>query len=184
MFWPARVTASDSGLSLRPLHVVHARGCMYSSSSRRTASDSVSSYGGWSLERIPSQLVPELSTRCPLLPPVPYRSLSRTSALSSPQGALRLNPNCLASPGRITFLRYPSGSPHGNTTPSRMLMLGSPRSSSSLTSRREPRPPQAGHAPNGELNEKWRGSSSGSEMPHTGQPYLSEKRCGLRSSWR
>ena len=26
------------------------------------------------------------------------------------------------------------------------------------------------HAPNGELNEKWRGSSSGSEMPQVGQP--------------
>jgi hypothetical protein len=26
-------------------------------------------------------------------------------------------------------------------------------------------PPQAGQAPNGELNEKWRGSISGNEMP-------------------
>src|ERR1700737_386777 len=184
MFLPARVTARDSGFSLRPLHVVHARGCIYSSSSSRTESDSVSSYRRWMLERIPSQLVPEVSVRCPLLPPVPYRSLSRTSGLSSPHGALRLNPNCLASPGRITFLRYPSGSPHGRTTPSRMLMLGSPSSSSSLTSRREPSPPQAGHAPNGELKEKCRGSSSGSEIPQTGHPYLSENRAGLRSSCR
>src|ERR1700687_3196969 len=160
MLRPARVTASDSGLSLRPSQVVHARGCMYSSSSTRTESDSVSSYRRWMLERIPSQLVPELSVRCPVLPPVPYSSVSRTSGLSSPHGALRLKPHCLASPGRITFLRYPPGSPQGNTPPSRMLMLGSPRSSSSLTSRREPRPPQAGHAPNGELKEKCRGSSS------------------------
>ena len=49
-------------------------------------------------------------------------------------------------------------------------MLGSPRISSSLTSRRVPSPPQAGQAPNGELKEKCRGSSSGSEMPHSGQP--------------
>src|ERR1700716_2497293 len=154
MFWPARVTARDSGFSLRPPHVVHACGCMNSSSSRRTESDSVSSYRRWMLERIPSQLVPELSVRCPLFPPVPYRSLSRTSGLSLPHGALRLKSNCLARPGRMTFLRYPSGSPHGSTTPSRMLILGSPSSSSSLTSRREPRPPQAGQAPKGELKEK------------------------------
>ncbi len=44
-----------------------------------------------------------------------------------------------------------------------------PSASCSLTSRRVPRPPQSGQAPNGELNENWRGSSSGSERPHTGQ---------------
>jgi hypothetical protein len=49
-------------------------------------------------------------------------------------------------------------------------MLGSPSTRSSLTVFRVPSPPQSGHAPNGELNEKWRGSSSGSEMPQTGQP--------------
>ena len=37
-----------------------------------------------------------------------------------------------------------------------------------------PSPPHVVHAPNGELNEKWRGSSSGIEMPQTGQPYFSE----------
>ena len=47
-------------------------------------------------------------------------------------------------------------------------MRGSPRISCSLTRRRVPSPPQTEHAPNGELNEKWRGSSSGSEMPHVG----------------
>ncbi len=31
-------------------------------------------------------------------------------------------------------------------------------------------PAAVGQAPNGELNEKCRGSSSGSEMPQTGQP--------------
>ena len=54
-------------------------------------------------------------------------------------------------------------------------MLGSPRMSSSVTSRRVPRPLHAGHAPNGELNEKCRGSSSGNEIPQTGHPYRSEK---------
>ena len=37
------------------------------------------------------------------------------------------------------------------------------------TSRRVPRPSQSGQAPNGELKENCRGSSSGSERPHTGQ---------------
>ena len=40
-------------------------------------------------------------------------------------------------------------------------MRGSPSTSSSLTARRVPSPPHVGQAPNGELNEKWRGSSSG-----------------------
>ena len=68
------------------------------------------------------------------------------------------------------FRRYPLGSPHGRITPSRIEMRGSPRMSSSLTRRRVPSPPHVGQAPNGELNEKCRGSSSGSEMPHVGQP--------------
>jgi hypothetical protein len=53
-------------------------------------------------------------------------------------------------------------------------MRGSPSTSSSLTRRRVPSQPQVVQAPNGELNEKWRGSSSGMEMPQTGQPYFSE----------
>ena len=53
-------------------------------------------------------------------------------------------------------------------------MLSSPSRRSSDTRRRVPRPPQVGQAPNGELNEKWRGSSSGSEMPQTAHPYFSE----------
>jgi hypothetical protein len=54
-------------------------------------------------------------------------------------------------------------------------MRGSPSRRSSLTRRFVPRPPHVGHAPKGELNENWRGSSSGNEVPHVGQPYRSEK---------
>ncbi len=51
---------------------------------------------------------------------------------------------------------------------------------SSLTSRRVPRPPHLGHAPNGELNENWRGSSSASEVPHVGAAVpLGEERDGV-----
>ena len=53
-------------------------------------------------------------------------------------------------------------------------MLGSPRISSAFTSRRVPRPSQSGQAPNGELKENCRGSSSGSERPQTGQAKRSE----------
>ena len=56
-------------------------------------------------------------------------------------------------------------------------MLGSPRTSSSLDLRRVPSPLHAGQAPKGELNEKWRGSSSGIEMPQAGQPYFSLNSC-------
>jgi hypothetical protein len=77
--------------------------------------------------------------------------------------------------GEHDLAQIPDGSPHGSTTPSRIEMRGSPSTSSSLTRRRVPSPPQVGHAPKGELKEKWRGSSSGMEMPQTGQPYFSEK---------
>ena len=53
-------------------------------------------------------------------------------------------------------------------------MLGSPRMSSALTSRRVPTPWQSGQAPKGELKENCRGSSSGSERPHAGQAKRSE----------
>src|SRR3954465_809061 len=56
-----------------------------------------------------------------------------------------------------------------------MEMLGSPSTSSAFTSRRVPTPWQSGQAPNGELKENCRGSSSGKERPHTGQANRSEK---------
>ena len=54
--------------------------------------------------------------------------------------------------------------------------------SSALAVRRVPRPEQVAHAPNGELKEKCRGSSSANEMPHAGQPYFSEKSCVSRAA--
>ena len=53
-------------------------------------------------------------------------------------------------------------------------MSGTSRSGS--TSSCAPRPVQRGHAPCGELKEKIRGSSSGSETPWSGQAKFSEKR--------
>ncbi len=54
-------------------------------------------------------------------------------------------------------------------------MLGSPRMSSALTSRRIPTPWHSGQAPKGELKENWRGSSSGKDSPQVGQASFSEK---------
>src|SRR5215207_6247226 len=147
---------------------------MYASSSMRTMSESLSSYRRSTLARMPSQVASAFFF-LPLPPPAsPLRRQSRTDAGRSPHGVLRSNLNCLARVGSTTFRRYPDGSPHGNTTPSRIEIRGSPSTSSSLTRRRVPSPPQVGQAPNGELNEKWRGSSSGIEIPQTGQPYFSE----------
>ena len=73
------------------------------------------------------------------------------------------------------------GSPHGRITPSRMEMLGSPSTRSAFTSRRVPTPWQSGQAPNGELNENCRGSSSGSDRPQTGHAKRSEKVTDSRS---
>src|SRR4051812_8219824 len=96
-------------------------------------------------------------------------------SLCSPQGALRSNLNALASVGSTTLRRYPLGSPQGRMTPSRIEMLGSPSTRSAFTSRRVPSPWQSGQTPNGELKENCRGSSSGSDSPHTGQANRSEK---------
>ena len=67
-------------------------------------------------------------------------------------------------------------------------MLGSPSTRSALTSRRVPTPWQSGQAPNGELKENWRGSSSGSDSPQTGQANRSENTTDSRSAglrpWR
>src|SRR2546425_2442024 len=60
-----------------------------------------------------------------------------------------------------------------------MERLGSPRIRSAFTSRRVPSPEHSGQAPNGELNENCRGSSSGSESPHVGQAYRSENSVGF-----
>src|ERR1041384_7473271 len=94
-------------------------------------------------------------------------------------GASRSNLNALASVGSTTLRRYPAGSPHGRITPSRIERRGSPRTRSAFTSRRVPSPEHSGHAPNGELKENCRGSSSVSDSPHLGQAQRSEKRTGL-----
>src|SRR5688572_32338297 len=72
MFLSATVTASDSALSLRPEHVVHARACMYSSSDIRTESDSVSLYRRCTFEITPSHL-PAASAFPVRLPLDPYK---------------------------------------------------------------------------------------------------------------
>jgi hypothetical protein len=48
----------------------------------------------------------------------------------------------------------------------------------------EPRPSQAGQAPNGLLNENSRGSISGMVKPDTGQANFSENRMRSWARWR
>src|SRR5712691_1196764 len=92
-----------------------------------------------------------------------------TAAGRSFHGVLRSNLYPRASVGSTTLRRYPLGSPQGSITPSRIDKLGSPSTRSAFTSRRVPSPEHSGQAPNGELKENCRGSSSGSESPHFGQ---------------
>jgi len=61
-------------------------------------------------------------------------------------------------------------------TPSRIERLGSPSTRSGLTSRRVPSPEQSGHAPNGELNENWRGSELGERTGRTWGTHSARKR--------
>ena len=64
---------------------------------------------------------------------------------------------------------------HPDRAPSSMLRLGSGTTASGSTSRRMPRPVQAGHAPCGLLNEKLRGAGSSIEMPSYTHAYSCEK---------
>src|SRR2546427_4651519 len=114
-------------------------------------------------------------------PGAPCSTTFFTGAGRSPQGVLRSNLKARARLGRITLRRYPLGSPQGRITPSRIVRLASPRTRSALTSRFVPRPEHSGQAPNGELNENCRGSSSGSESPHVGQARSEEHTSELQS---
>jgi hypothetical protein len=174
---------------------------MYASSSSRTESELVSSYRRWTCATMPSHALSAAAFFAAALAagfaafltalrgaagasPTPCSNCCRTLTGIFPHGRLRSKPSALASPGRMTLRRYPSGSPHGSTTPSRIEMLGSPSTSASLTERVVPSPLQVSHAPKGELNEKCRGSSSGIEMPQVGHPYRSENIsvCGSAAS--
>ncbi len=71
------------------------------------------------------------------------------------------------------------GYAHGWITPSRSDLLGSGMMSSGSTSIRVPKPEHVGHAPNGELNENDRGSSSSNDRPSA-----RHARCSLKVSSR
>src|SRR5205807_1044294 len=77
-------------------------------------------------------------------PGAPSSSTLRAAAGRSFQAAFKSNLNARARLGRITLRRYPPGSPHGSTTPSRIERLGSPSTSSAFTSRRVPSPEHVG----------------------------------------
>ena len=68
---------------------------------------------------------------------------------------------------------------HGAIAPSFRVAAGSGTTSSSSTARVTPNPEQSGQAPNGELNEKERGSNSSKERPSRRQA-----RCSLKVSSR
>ena len=111
-------------------------------------------------------------------PGAPYRSAFCAAVGSSPQGVLRSNLSALASVGQDRLAQVARRArPTAGRRPRGSRCSGRRGSSSAFTSRRVPRPSQSGQAPKGELNENWRGSSSGSERPQTGQAKRSEKSC-------
>src|SRR5713101_7004538 len=193
MFFPWTRTDRLSGLSRRPPQLGHGCSTMNSSSCSRMLSEAVSRYRFSTCFKTPVH--PDSYDPCQrslwywyvsVFPGTPCRIALRAAAGMSFHGASRSNLNALPSVGSTTLRRYPAGSPHGRITPSRIERLGSPITSSALTSRLVPSPEQSGQAPNGELKENWRGSSSVSESPHLGQAQRSEKSTGfgLPFPWR
>jgi len=78
----------------------------------------------------------------------------------------RVEKPCASATASRTRYQYSSRVPaHGAIASSSIEMSGSGITSSGSTSSRVPRPSQVGHAPYGELNEKFRGASSSKESP-------------------
>ena len=85
------------------------------------------------------------------------------------------SPSGRRSPGSPTRRSSELPTDHGTSAPSAIDSVGSGTSRSGSISCCAPRPVHRGQAPCGELNEKIRGWSSGSETPCSGQANRSEK---------
>ena len=107
-----------------------------------------------------------IASRASFGQPLPRRVESRSRGASA-----------TASSSRSQYSRRVPA--HGAMAPSSMDRSGSGTTSSGSTSRRVPRPSHVGHAPYGELNEKFRGASSSKEMPSYVQASFWLKCCDL-----
>src|SRR6185436_16367643 len=106
--------------------------------------------------------------------PVPWRIRSRIFSGSLFHGTSSENLNFLASDLSVCSCSGDCDLPHGAIAPSLRLLSVSGTTSAASTLSCSPSPSQAGHAPNGLLNENSRGSISGIVNPETGQANLAE----------
>ena len=114
---------------------------------------------------------------------VPYRKRSCCSSRQAPATACRgRSRSARRSPGSPTRRSSELPTDHGTSAPSAIESDGSGTSRSGSISCCAPRPVQRGHAPCGELNEKIRGWSSGSETPCSGQAKLLGERAARSPS--
>ena len=170
MLLPCTVTESASRLRRRPPQSLHGTSIMNSCSSMRTVSDSDSSYRRSTFASTPSHsTIADALRACRFALAAVENRVAHALRQIAPRRVeveleltrQRRQHDLAQIPARLAPRQH-----HALENRDR----GSPRMSCSLTRRRVPSPPHVGHAPNGELNEKWRGSSSGSEMPQLGQP--------------
>ena len=172
MLIPPTVTANDSGLSRAPLHVRQGTSRMNCSRRSRWPSDSASAYLRSTTGMTPSYVVQYERVRPYRLRYVmwtsssePYRMACRASADSRFQGVLVLNRNASARPSSSRRQYSSREFDQGAMAPSSMESSSFGTTSSGSTSSRLPSPSQAGQAPYGELNEKFRGAGSSKEIP-------------------
>src|SRR5204863_2358666 len=95
----------------------------------------------------------------------PYMITSRADLGSFFHGVRTLNPCVSATASRSRYQYVSLTPPHGATAPSSIVRSGSGTASSGSASRWVPSPSHVGHAPYGELNEKFRGASSSNDSP-------------------
>src|ERR671935_1755538 len=95
----------------------------------------------------------------------PYRKTSLARFDSFLHG-VRIEKPWASATASSTRYQYSSREPaHGAIAPSSIESSGSGTTSSASTSSRVPRPSHVGHAPYGELKEKFRGASSSNDRP-------------------
>src|ERR671925_1314146 len=117
-----------------------------------------------------------------MLSTLPYNITLTCSGLILAIGVARSKPNFLPTSRSIADRNVAKCPVHGLIAPSSMLFDLSGIIKSGSNSILMPRPLHFLHAPNGELNEKVRGSKSPSEIPHRGQAFLCEYIVSLLSN--
>ena len=177
------VTARDSGFSFLPLHVVQWVSRINCLSHSRFDSESVSRKTRWRFTSTPSNALVYFHEESPDLElywksiksDVPFKIILRCFGFIFSIGVIRSNPNFSPTVLNACLLNAENLPLQGTIAPSKMDFDLSGITKSASNSILTPKPLHVLHNPNGELNEKFLGSSSPMVSPQCGQALFWEK---------